>query len=146
MLGLHSCRALSPQPQDKLSTKFECCQEPKCRTPTKLKPQVGDFEPPKGTYFDPGWSLLKRPVTVVDRARLGTGRSGYQWTRKVAGKTVTIALSREHYQGLKQAIKNERSLWKTIGQMERLSRQILFATTPDTRRRKPLDQSVLGLI
>jgi len=29
----------------------------------KLKPQVGDFESLKGTYFDPGWSLLIRPVT-----------------------------------------------------------------------------------
>ena len=24
---------------------------------------MGDFEPPKGTYFDPRWSLLNRPVT-----------------------------------------------------------------------------------
>jgi len=30
--------------------------------------------------------------------------------------------------------------------MERLSRQILFATLPDTRRRKPLVKKVLGLI
>ena len=84
--------------------------------------------------------------SVLDRASLGSGRSGYQWTRKVAGKTVTVALSREQFQGLKQAIENERRLWKTIGQMERLSRQILFATTPDTRRRKRLDKKVLGLI
>jgi len=30
--------------------------------------------------------------------------------------------------------------------MERLSRQILFATVPDTHRRKRLSKKVLGLI
>ena len=25
---------------------------------------MGDFESPKGTYFDPGWSRLIRPVTA----------------------------------------------------------------------------------
>ena len=84
--------------------------------------------------------------SVLDRATLGSGRTGYQWTRKVARKTITVALSREQYHSLKQAIQNERKLMKIIGQMERLSRQILFATARDTHRRKPLDNKVLGLI
>ncbi len=84
--------------------------------------------------------------SVLDRSTLNSGRSGYQWTRKVAQKTITVALSREQFLSLKQAIQNERRLWKTIAQMERLSRRILFATTPDTHRRKPLAKKVLGLI
>src|SRR5436853_2270478 len=70
--------------------------------------------------------------SVLDRSTLRLPRSGYQWTRKVAGKTVTVALSSEQFQALRQAIENQRSLHRTIGKMERLSRQILFKTTPDT--------------
>jgi hypothetical protein len=31
--------------------------------------------------------------SVLDRSRLRPSRSGYQWTRKVARKTITVALS-----------------------------------------------------
>jgi hypothetical protein len=84
--------------------------------------------------------------SVVDRSRLRPARSGYQWTRKVAQKTITVALSPEQFQALRQAIKNRRTLQRTIGKMERLSREILFKTVPDTRRHKPLPKRTLGLI
>jgi uncharacterized protein YutE (UPF0331/DUF86 family) len=84
--------------------------------------------------------------SVLDRSTLRPPRSGYQWTRKLARKTVTVALSAEQYSGLRQAIKNRRRLQQTIKKMERLSRKILFASLPDTRRRKHLDKKVLGLI
>jgi hypothetical protein len=84
--------------------------------------------------------------TVLDRSTLRSPRAGYQWTRKVAQKTISVALSPEQYQSLKQAIANRRELDKTISKMERLSRQILFQTLPDTNRRKPLRKKVLGLI
>ena len=44
--------------------------------------------------------------SVVDRSRLKQPRSGYQWTRKLARKTVTVALSQEQFQALSQAIQN----------------------------------------
>ncbi len=75
-----------------------------------------------------------------------SGRSGYQWTRKVAGKTVTVSLRQEQFEAMKQAVSNQRELWRTIEQMEKVSRQLLFPTTADTRRRKPLGQNVLGTI
>lgn len=84
--------------------------------------------------------------SVLDRSTLRSPRSGYQWTRKVAQKTITVALSPEQFHSLRTAIENRRMLEKTITQMERLSRQILFKTLPDTRRRKPLPKNVLGLI
>jgi hypothetical protein len=84
--------------------------------------------------------------SVVDRSQLRPPRSGYQWTRKVARKTITVALSREQFLALRTAIQNRRSLQKTIAKMEKLSRQILFGTLPDTRRRKQLPKKVLGLI
>jgi Family of unknown function (DUF6788) len=83
--------------------------------------------------------------SVVDRSRLNPPRHGYQWTRKVARKTITLALSRAQFQALRQAIQNRRDLARTIQRMEKLSRQILFATTPDTRRRNSLPRSTLGI-
>ena len=74
-----------------------------------------------------------------------SGRSGYQWTRKQARKTITVSLSREQFEGMRQAVANERALWETIRQMEKISRQILFQSLPDTRRRKRLGKRVLGL-
>ena len=83
---------------------------------------------------------------MLDRSTLKLNRRGYQWTRKVAGKTVTVSLSAEQFQSLKQAVENERKLWQTIQRMEKVSRQILFGILPDTRRRKRLGKKVLGLI
>lgn len=84
--------------------------------------------------------------SVVDRSRLKSPRSGYQWTRKLARKTITVALSSEQFEALGHAIENRRRLEKTITQMEKLSRQILFQTLPDTARHKPLRKRNLGVI
>ena len=84
--------------------------------------------------------------SVLERSVAASGRSGFQWTRKVAQKTVTVSLSRPQFAAMKQAVANERKLWQTIQQMERVSRQIIFASAPDTQRRKRLSRKVLGLI
>lgn len=84
--------------------------------------------------------------SVLDRSTLRPPRSGYQWTRKLARKTITVALSPEQFHSLHAAIENRRRLQKTISKMEKLSRQILFGTLPDTHRRKSLPKKVLGLI
>lgn len=81
--------------------------------------------------------------SVLDRSSLHPPRSGYQWTRKLARKTITVALSPEQFQALRQAVENRRRLQKTIAKMESLSRQILFKTLPDTQRRKSLPTNVL---
>jgi hypothetical protein len=84
--------------------------------------------------------------SVLDRSTLRPPRSGYQWTRKLAQKTVTVSLSREQFQHLRKAIENRRTLTKTLTQMEKLSRQILFSVLPDTTHRKPLPKRVLGTL
>jgi len=76
----------------------------------------------------------------------GAGGPCYQWTRKVKGKTVSVALSQEQYQWLKEAIGNWRKLQETLREMQRLSRQVLFETLPNPKRRKRLGKKVLGLI
>jgi len=83
--------------------------------------------------------------SVQQRSVAASGRSGYQWTRKVAQKTVSVALSREQFEAMKEAVTNERKLWKIIQEMERVSRRIIFASASDTRRRKRLSKKVLGL-
>jgi hypothetical protein len=82
--------------------------------------------------------------SVLERSVAASGRSGYQWTRKVAQKTVTVALSRPQFEAMKQAVANERKLWRTLQRMEAVSRQIIFASTADTKRRKRLTKKVLG--
>jgi len=47
---------------------------------------------------------------------------------------------------MKQAVQNERKLWQPIQPMETVYRQILFASLPDTNRRKRLAKKVLGLV
>jgi len=114
--------------------------------------------PPLGTK-----ALARYPV-AYDRLRAQLGQAGwisegyvqdrgpgaggpcYQWTRKVKGKTVSVALSREQYEWLREAIAQWRSVQSTLRQMQRLSREVLFATVPHPPRRKRLGKRVLGLI
>jgi hypothetical protein len=84
--------------------------------------------------------------SVLDRSTLRPPRSGYQWTRKVAQKTITLALSPEQFQAVREAIHNRRKLAKTLTRMEKISRRILFGSLPDTHRRKPLNKNVLHAI
>jgi len=82
---------------------------------------------------------------VQDRGP-GAGGPCYQWTRKVRGKTVSVALSREQCEWLRTAIANWREVQHTLKEMQRLSREVLFTTVPHPPRRKQLGKRVLGLI
>lgn len=82
---------------------------------------------------------------VQDRGP-GAGGPCYQWTRKVRGKTVSVALSREQFEWLREAIAHWRQVQTTLRQMQRLSRQVLFASVPHPPRRKKLDKRTLGII
>jgi hypothetical protein len=111
---------------------------------------------PKVTHNGPRrYAALRRSLarigyisdgSVLDRTTLRRARTGYQWTRKVGRKTVTVALSAEQFKAMKKAVQNGRRLRKTLRAMEGLSRQILFAATPDTRRHKPFTIRDLRLI
>ena len=70
----------------------------------------------------------------------------YPWTRKVKGKTICVALSKEQYDWLKEAIANWRQVQETLRQMQRLSREELFESLPNPRRRKQLGKKILGLV
>src|SRR5687767_3058120 len=75
----------------------------------------------------------------------GAGGPCFQWTRKVRGKTVSVALSKEQFEALRDAINNWKQAKKIIKQMQRLSREEIFLTIPGLKRDKPLNKKVLGI-
>jgi hypothetical protein len=82
--------------------------------------------------------------SVQDRTARQGGGAGYQWTRKVAQKTVTVSLTAEQFARMKEAVRNYRQLRRRLKEMETISRQIIFRMAPHTGRRKRLSQKVLG--
>ncbi len=84
--------------------------------------------------------------SVQDRTARRGGGAGYQWTRKVAQKTVTVALTAQQFARMKKAVANQRKLRQHLRQMEQISRRIIFASSPHQARRKRLSRKVLGLI
>ena len=82
---------------------------------------------------------------VQDRGP-GAGGPCYQWTRKVKGKTVSVALSKEQYEWLRTAIVQWRDAQAILKEMQQLSREVLFQTLPHPPRRKQLGKKVLGLM
>ena len=83
--------------------------------------------------------------SVQDRTGRAGGGKGYQWTRKVAQKTVTVSLTAEQYAEMKKAVTNYRNLRRQLRELEQLSRRIIFQTTPNPSRRKRLSHKVLGI-
>ena len=82
--------------------------------------------------------------SVVDRSRLKPPRHGYQWTRKMDQKTVTVSLTLEQFAKMKEAVGNYRGLRRQLRELEKLSRRIIFQGIPHPSRRKRLSQKVLG--
>jgi hypothetical protein len=80
--------------------------------------------------------------SVQDRTARQGGGAGYQWTRKVAAKTVTVSLTQEQFAKMKQAVANYRKLRQLLKQMEKLSRSIIFQSVPHPNRRKRLSRKV----
>lgn len=82
--------------------------------------------------------------SVQDRTARKGGGVGYQWTRKVAQKTVTVSLTPQQFIQMKQATDNYKKLRQQLKQLEMLSRNIIFQNHPHLARRKTLSQKVLG--
>ena|SRR5436309_11231 len=68
--------------------------------------------------------------SVQDRTARKGGGAGYQWTRKVAQKTVTVSLTAEQFVKMKEAVSNYRKIRQQLKQMEMLSRRIIFLNAP----------------
>ena len=106
-----------------------------------LKSWKNEYKRLQATLAQVGWIS---EGYVQDRGP-GAGGPCYPWTRKVKGKTVSVALSKEQFEWLKAAIVNWRTVQATLRQMQRLSRQVLFTTVPGIQRRKRLSKKSMGL-
>lgn len=88
--------------------------------------------------------VLQGTITerVITRNRRKDGEAArsfgpyYQWTFKQAGKTVTVNLTFEQAQLVRDAIENNRKAEKSLEEMRRISWQLLEATTSGVKRRK----------
>src|SRR5207247_1868681 len=76
-----------------------------------------------------GWVALG---TVLERALPGQGGPRYQWSRRVEGKTVTVALSAQQFAWLKKAIANQRKAWHIVARMQRHSLAYMWKNLPST--------------
>src|SRR5258706_12896319 len=70
----------------------------------------------------------------------GAGGPCFQWTRKVKGKTVSVALSEVQFDAMTKAIGTWQKTRKIIKRMQQLSREEIFTTLPGTKRRKLLSK------
>src|SRR4029077_13026549 len=85
-----------------------------------------DYAQLRGRLAHRGWIS----AGYVHERRPGAVGPCYQWTRKVKGKTVSVALSKEQFEWLKAAIAQWRELQGTLKAMADLSRQALFPHVP----------------
>ena len=83
--------------------------------------------------------------SLVERNKPGQGGPRYQWSRRVGPKTVTVALSAEQFDWLKQAITNQREVWDILMQLQHLAAQHALENLPGPPRRKRLSKKRLGL-
>jgi len=106
--------------------------------PTRLKSEYRRLEARLGKT---GWISHGY---VQDRGP-GAGGPCYQWTRKERKKTVSVALSMEQHERMREAIDNWHDVQRTLKRMEQITRETIFRSLPDTKRRKPLTKKVLAL-
>jgi hypothetical protein len=115
---------------------------------------VKQIKPPAEAQLPAAYQRLRRRLSqmgwiglgsVLERKSPGQGGPRYQWSRRVEGKTITVALSSEQYEWLKDAIANQREVQQLLAQMHRLTLNYMWKHLPSTTRRKRLSQKTLGL-
>lgn len=74
-------------------------------------------------------SVMKRSYQRPARNGPKTYGPYYSWTRKVANKTVTVALSLAQYHAMQSAIAKHRRMEGILDRMRRLSEKVIFGTT-----------------
>jgi hypothetical protein len=112
---------------------------------TRLKtslPLPSDYQRLRQKLSKIGWIALG---SLVERDKPGQGGPRYQWSRRVGPKTVTVALSVEQFNWLKQAISNQREVWDILTELQRLTAQHALENIPGPPRRKRLSKKRLGL-
>ncbi|MHC1767146.1 MAG: DUF6788 family protein [Verrucomicrobiia bacterium] len=89
-----------------------------------------------------GWIALG---SLLERNQPGQGGPRYQWSRRVGGKTITVALSAEQFAWLEPAIANQRELLEILTEMQRITAEHVLRNLPNPSRRKRFSKKRLGL-
>lgn len=101
-----------------------------------------DYARLRGQLAKIGWIALG---SLVERNKSGQGGPRYQWSWRVAGKTVTVALSAEQFEWLKEPIANQRKVWDILAKLQHLTARHALEHLPSPPRRKRLNKKKLGL-
>jgi hypothetical protein len=109
---------------------------------TRRNPYPEEYQRLRAQLGKVGWVALG---SLVERGEPGQGGPRYQWSRRVAGKTVTVALSKEQFDWLQKAIQNQREAWDILSEMHRMTHEYMWKNLPSTSRRKRLSKKTLGL-
>src|SRR5512139_3480977 len=107
---------------------------------TRLKPGPtlpSDYQRLRQKLSSIGWIALG---SLVERDKAGQGGPRYQWSRRVGPKTVTVALSAEQFEWLKQAISNQRKVWAILMELQQMTAHHALANIPGPPRRKRLSK------
>ncbi len=111
----------------------------KVKPPEKLPAHYRDL---RQRLAKVGWLALG---SLLERKQPGQGGPRYQWSRRVGAKTVTVALSPEQFEWLKNAVANQRAVWQILLQMQKLTAKHMLQNLPNPPRRKRLTNKHLGL-
>jgi hypothetical protein len=106
----------------------------------KLNGLIRGFNKQMGELLPEGYvlqgSVVKRYLQRSARGVSKTYGPYYLWTRKLANKTVTRALSSDQVQIIQQAIRRNRRLEQRMAKLRALSEAIILAITPCVAKRK----------
>ena len=81
-------------------------------------------------------SAIERSYQRTASGRMKRFGPYYSWTRKIANKTVTLALTRPQFDAFQQAIRRQRKLHEIWTQLQDLSARYILTATPCVPRRK----------
>ena len=107
---------------------------------TQLNQLIRSFNRQANEAQPEGYILQGSVVRRKLQRRVGTTLKNYGpyylWTRKMNGKTVTLALTEEQAQTIRQAISLNRKVEQRLDRLRSLSEQIIMTICPCVTKRK----------
>jgi hypothetical protein len=110
------------------------------KTDNELPPPPAKYQAWAAQLGGAGWicqgTVVSRSLKRQIKGQWVSKGPYYMWTRKVAGKTVCRAVSRDQYLALKEAIAANRQLERTLARMRALALETILKTVPGVSPRK----------
>jgi hypothetical protein len=81
-------------------------------------------------------TIICRPLLRRVHGRKDKKGPYYLWTSKVAGKTVSLTLSKAQYEALAQTLKNNRKTLRILQRMQAITLKTVLCNVPGVKKRK----------